>query len=151
MKRIPIYIILIALVFIAPVRRVDVGTLEPVEIIAVSKESGLTLVRTDTDDVGIGKSIEQALEDLKQTATGVVYLDTAEFLLLAKGCEAEGQQLKKWLADSVRVCATQGELDLKAAVKYLRAHGMFPKLSQWKLNEKLPVLTSDNFFQKNVK
>ena len=84
MKRIPIYIILIALVFIAPVRRVDVGTLEPVEIIAVSKERGMTVVRTDTDDVGIGKSIEQALEDLKQTATGVVYLDTAEFLLLAK-------------------------------------------------------------------
>ena len=143
MKRIPIYIILIGMVFFAPVDRVDVGTLQPVEILAISKEEGMNVVRTDTDDMGIGKTVEQALDDLKQTAPGVIYLDTAEFLLIEKGCEQEAESLKQWLRKTVRVCSTQGNIDLKDAVKYLRAHGGFPKLCQWKITQKLPVLTTE--------
>ncbi len=143
MKRIPIYIVLIALVFAVPLNRVDVGTLQPVEILAISKDNNLLVIRTDTNDVGVGKTVAGAIKDLKDTASGIVYLDTAEFLLLEKGCEYEGQQLKKWLKGSVRVCSTLGEINMDNVAKYLRAHGSFPALKDWDYNQSLPILTSE--------
>ena len=144
MKRWILYSLLVASTFFAPVRRVDVGTLQPVEIICISKEEEIITIRTDTGDFGQGETIGQAVKDLQDTAMGIVYFDTAEFLLLDRGVQTEVAQLLEQLHASVRVCLVQGEPDLTSVKKYLRAHGYIPQIKQWMQGERLPVLLCEN-------
>lgn len=149
MKRIPIYILLVALTFIAPVDRVDVGKLQPVEVVAIYSESGQIVLQTDTGDTGWGADAAQALKDLKETAAAVVYLDTAEYLLVQKDIQQYIEPIRKDLKRSVKVCLTDGLLDLKQAGKYLGVHGDCPKLRDWKSGDNLPILTEEIINEKS--
>ncbi len=110
-----------------PIRRTDVGKLQPIELIAVSEENGVLRLETDTEDMGDGHTIEEAVADLKETTPGVVYLDIAEYLLLEPGCEEYLDELQVWLKGSTLVCINEGVIDLKNTAKYLNAHK--PKVS----------------------
>ena len=140
MKRLIIYGALIGATLFAPVRRVDVGTLQPVEIVYIIKRNQTVEVRTDTGEFGKGENIGEAVNDLLSTAQGVVYFETAEFLLVQENCKREAGIMADQLQASVRVCFVQGNPDLKYAKKFLRAHGSFPDLSQFLLGENVPVL-----------
>ena len=135
-----IYVLLLAVTILAPVQRVDVGSLQPVEILSVSKEREKIVIQTDADDLGFGDNIEEAVMDLMETSTGVIYLDTVEFLLLEKECENEVGGLIEKLNNWVRVCYLQGKPSLKVAREYLRAHGVFPNISEWQKGKRLPTL-----------
>jgi hypothetical protein len=50
----------------APVKRMDITKLEPVEAIAVEKEKGKVVLTTDTQSVGTGTNTEKALVALKE-------------------------------------------------------------------------------------
>ena len=126
----------------------DVGSLQPVEIIAIYNKENYVWVETDTNDWGRGASLEEALADLRETAPAVIYLDTAEYLLVEQGQQQYIETIKSYLKGSVRVCYTQEDMDLKDAVSYLRAHGDFPSIRHWETGMKLPVLTSEKFFNK---
>ena len=101
-----------------PIRRTDVGKLQPIEVIALSEKNGTVRLETDTEDSGEGYTIEEAVADLKQTTPGVVYLDIAEYLLLEPGCEEHLDELQVWLKGSTLVCMKEGTMDLKDAAKY---------------------------------
>ena len=105
-----------------PIRRTDVGKLQPIEVIALSEKNGIVGLETDTEDSGEGYTIEEAVADLKQTTPGVVYLDIAEYLLLEPGCEEHLDELQVWLKGSTLVCMKEGTMDLKDAAKYLNTH-----------------------------
>ena len=105
-----------------PIRRTDVGKLQPIEVIALSEKNGTVRLETDTEDSGEGYTIEEAVADLKQTTPGVVYLDIAEYLLLEPGCEEHLDELQVWLKGSTLVCMKEGTMDLKDAAKYLNTH-----------------------------
>jgi hypothetical protein len=141
MKRIVIYIVTLGLLALAPVKSTDIGSLRPIEVVMVSRQEDVLTISTDTEDVGYGTDAMSALENLKATTSGTIYLDTAEYLLIVEGAEDAAEQLKSKLKKSVGVCMADPATDLKAAAKYLPVHGDLPRLKNWKTGDKIPCLT----------
>ena len=119
MKRSLICIAVLVLSLLVPEYRTDVGKLIPVNLIYIYEEEGVVL-ETDTGNEGRGDTLEEAIRDLKETASGEIFLDTADYLLT----ESEDLALimTEYLNGSVRVCITEESLDLEQAAEYLQVH-----------------------------
>lgn len=130
MRRI-LYIVVLALLFLAPVERLDVARLEPVQTVAISREADTIVVQTDTDNKGIGKTVDQAIENLEDTTPGVIYLDTAEYLLVAENAQDIVHALRSYLTPSVKVALWDGEGSVQSAAKYLGVRKDLQKLKDW--------------------
>jgi hypothetical protein len=104
----------------APVKRMDITKLEPVEAIAVEKEKGKVVLTTDTQSVGTGTNTEKALVALKENSLGIIYLDTVRYLLVESGAEDAAKQLAPFLHRSVAVSPYNGG-GIKEEVRYLDA------------------------------
>ena len=117
-----LYILIAALSLLAPVKRLDVAKLLPVEAVAVYAQAGQTVLETDTGNIGKGSNTEQALKNLEENALGVIYLDTAHYLLVAEDAQEQAQALKTCLKRSVRVGEYAGG-DVKEEAKRLDVHG----------------------------
>ena len=142
MKRIILYIGILAAVLAAPVRPQNIGKMKPVQVVSIYKEDDWVVIETDTEDKGMGGTATQALQNLKDTASGVVYLDTAEYLLLSKEAEAMAEALRRELKPSVRICMATKGVDLKETAKFLDTHGKLPKLKNWRKGQEMPVLST---------
>ena len=140
MKRILIYIGILAAVLLVPLERTDVGKLRPVQTVSVYRDGASYVIATDTGDKGKGETVLEALNDLKQTTPAVIYLDTAQFLLTGKNAEDAVVDLRRYFSKSVELYSFRGEPDLELVSKYLAVHGNGPRLKQWDPGEKLPVL-----------
>lgn len=123
-------IIILALTLAAPVKRLDVAKLQPVEAVAVYMDGEKVILETDTEDRGVGNTALEALADLKARALSVIYLDTAEYLLVQENAEAFAEELRPLLSDSVRVGTYLGG-SVKEQEKYYEIHGNLPKLKSW--------------------
>lgn len=119
--KVVLYALIIGLSFLAPVKRLDVAKLEPVEAIALSTEENMLVLETDGEYVGIGETVEQALQNLKDNTPAVIYLDTAQYLLMGEGTETYLTEMKGYLKSSVKVGTYQGG-NVKEEAKYLDAH-----------------------------
>ena len=153
MKRMVLYIGILASVLAVPIRPSNVGELLPVQVVAVYEEQGQTILETDTGNRGMGENAAEALANMKATALGNIYLDTAEYLLIGKNAQKEAEALRGELKGSVRVCALEETADLSEVASYLDVHGKLPKLRTWKSGSELPVLrpNEDSFiFLKKV-
>ena len=106
--RIVIYALILAALFFAPVERLDVAKLEPVQAVAIYKENDMVVLETDTEDKGSGKTAEEALQNMKQNTPTVIYLDTAEYLLVAEEAKWDVEALRQYLKPSVKVSAYTG-------------------------------------------
>ena len=142
MKRILIYVGILAALLAAPVRPSNIGQLHPVQVVSIYKDSNWVVIETDTEDRGIGGSALQALQNLKDTTSGNIYLDTAEYLLLTNDTQEEVEALRTELKKSVQLCMCAKQVDLAEAGKYLSVHGKLPKLEHWKKDTELPVLST---------
>lgn len=100
---------------------VDVGKLEPVALVLVDWEDGNYLLKTDTGAKGTGKSLEQAAENLDAAASGSVFLETAEYVLLSPDVPVTAE-FYRVLRPASRVCLVRGEPDLERAAAFLAAH-----------------------------
>lgn len=116
-----LYALIIALSLFAPVTRLDIAKLSPVEAVAVYKEYGQVVLKTDEENEGRGESVHLALADLKKKASVIIYLDTARYLLVGEGAEAEAAALQAYLKESVLVGNYAGG-DVKEEAKYLDVH-----------------------------
>ena len=144
MKRIIMYVAILVLTLATPVKRLDVAHLEPVEVVCLSRVGDTVILSTDTQASGRGADALSALANLKQTTPGVVYLDTAEFLLVTENALDEIDLLRTELKGSVKLCQVQNA-ELENAAKYLEVHGDLPKLKAWKIGQKLPVWNGEKF------
>lgn len=144
MRRLLLYALILALIWVIPIERLDVAQLRPIEVIAVYHNGSQVILATDTDDMGIGPDAAAALENMRQTSPAVIYLDTAEFLLIALGAEGEAERLRGELKNSVKLCKSAEPVALKDAAKYLPVHGDLPSLRQWQQGMELPVLSTEN-------
>ena len=133
--RIIIYIVILALMMLAPVERVDVAKLLPIEAVAVYVEGDTVVLETDTEDKGKGDSAADALKNLKEVTPAVVYLDTAEYLLVSKDALSQIDALRQILKPSVKVCVCDARDNVKHVSKYLEVHGDAVPLRDWKNNE----------------
>lgn len=129
--RILLYIVILALLFLAPVQRLDVAKLEPVQTVAVSMEDGTVILETDTDNAGRGADAAEALQDLEDTTPGVIYLDTAEYLLVTEDALGHVDALRASLSPSVRMSLWDGEGSVKTAARYLGIRKDLPRLRDW--------------------
>ena len=144
MKRVFLYIVILITVLLIPVKRTDVGKLQPVQTIAIYKEGERYVIRTDTDDVGYGQNLQEAVDDLIATTPAVIYLDTAEYLLLDEASETEIESLRSVLKPSISLYHTEDKPDLRNVSKFLSVNDKGPKLKSWKKGVVLPELVAKN-------
>ena len=127
-----LYVLILTLLPLAPVQRLDIAKLEPVQTVAVSAENAQVIIRTDTGDQGSGADAHEALKDLRKSAAGVIYLDTAEYLLVTESAHSHMEQLEGYFHSSVRVSLWDGQGSVEEAAKYLSVHGTGAKISHWR-------------------
>lgn len=118
--------------------------LRPIEVIYICKEGDTVLLQTDTDDLGLGEDARSALSNMKDTSPAVIYLDTAEYLVVGPGGEEAAMQLRGILKDSVQLCATDEKISLQDLAQYLPVHGKLPEFAQWEAGQELPILHLEN-------
>ena len=144
MRRIIVYILITAAILAIPLERTDVADLHPVQTVALYKTRDGYRIETDTDDLGIGKTVDAAYRDLIITTPGVIYLDTADFLLVFDDGQDAVQDMRKYLKNGVRICAAVGQGNLKAVSAFLSVQQGLQRLSKWKNGQSLPVLDCRN-------
>jgi len=106
----------------APSNAADVGKLLPVELLYIYKEGEMVVIETDNDLSGKGRNLEKALSNLYASASGTVFLDTADTVLVTNQTEPLIIQMKSVLRPSCNICLLKGKTDLKKAAEYLRTH-----------------------------
>ncbi len=140
MRRIILYCLILVAVLIIPVERLDVGKLEPVQAVWAYRENNEIVLETDTQDRGSGQTVEEALADMKEHCLGIIYLDTAQFLLVSDDVRDQIPALSQYLKGSVDVCQWDGQGSVADAAKYMAAHKNGYKLKNWTKDVKLPNL-----------
>lgn len=138
------YALILVSACLIPKERMDVARLRPVEVIAIYKLDHGVAIATDTGDMGYGTDVAIALEDMRQTSPGVIYLDTAEYLLFNSEADGEVVRIRKELKKTIKLCHTTGGIDLGQAAQYLPTHAKLPCLRRWKIGDKLPILAPEN-------
>lgn len=139
MKRIIIYCIILVGILWIPVERMEIRDLEPIQAVWMYREEGEIVLKTDTEDEGRGESVQEALEDMKEKSSGIVYLDTAQFLLVSDNAQEQIGELASYLKSKVKISLWEGG-DLKEAARYMQSHKIGVKLSKWSHEVKLPKL-----------
>lgn len=137
--RLLVYSLVLLLLLYAPVKRLDVAKLEPIEVVCMDVSDGTTLLLTDTEAWGRGANAYEALEDMRSRTAGVIYLDTAVYLLVTEAAVGQVDDLRSCLKGTVRLCITE-ETNLTDMARFLEVHGPLPRLNEWKTGEKLPML-----------
>lgn len=140
MKRILLYALILAGIFLIPQRPVNVGELEPIQAVWLCVDNDTITLQTDTEDKGSGVTVKEALEDMKLHSEGIVYLDTAQFLLVSENAVSRIEEIKPFLKGSVKVCLWDGTGEIAGTAKYMQAHKIGCRLSLWQPEVKLPNL-----------
>lgn len=105
-----------------PFTGTDVGKLHPVEVLAVSVSDEQITVETDTGLEGTGKSLKAAIEDLKQTSAGKIFLETANYLLVNEDGISLLPELFALLRPACQVYISAGSGKMDKVSKYLESH-----------------------------
>ena len=137
--RVLLYIVILALLFMAPVERLDVAKLQPVQTVAVCINDGQVVLQTDTKDKGQAEKLQAAIDDLEENTPGVIYLDTAEYLLITEEAVTYMQELGNYLHPSVKVSLWDGKGSVEEAAKFLGVRRDLPTLKQWNKRKWKPV------------
>ena len=114
-----VYIVILSLLFLAPVKRLDVANLQPVQTVAIYTEPGAVVLETDTHNIGRGATVVDAVADLEKNTPGVIYLDTAEYLLISKDAYNYVDALRDYLRPTVRISDWNHGIGVDVAAKYL--------------------------------
>ena len=101
---------------------VDIGKLEPVELVLLTKTEQNIRVETDTGAWGEGTTLEEAVEHLKQADSKEVFLDTAEKILIRGDLNGCWQEVWTLFRPAAQVCRISGEIELTEAAAYLTMH-----------------------------
>ncbi len=130
MKRWPWYIaalILTAVLGWMPFEGSDVAKLEPVEVVWVQQVADSVRVKTDTDNMGTGKNLSAAFQNLKDSTPGRVFLETADYVLINQEAASILPELAQYLRPASGVCILESNAELDEIAQFLNAHS--PKVS----------------------
>lgn len=117
---------------------VDIGKLEPIELLCICHEEGKLKICTDGEACGTGATLEEALARMKETASKTVFLDTAAYVVLTEETEELCHALGEVLHPSAKVLLATGRVDVKRLVPYLRSRDLPVTLRQ-AITEKAPL------------
>lgn len=127
-----LYVVILALPFLAPLERADVATLLPIEAVAVYTEGNKIILETNTKNRGEGNNASEALENLKAVTPAVVYLDTARYLLVSEDALDCVETLRTHLKESVEVAVCNGKGKVAEMAKYVNVHADTVQLKEWR-------------------
>ena len=105
----------------------DVAMLEPVQAVYIYPMDAAICIETDTGASGSGNTLTEAAADLKASASGEIFLDTAEFLLIDPQVTITAD-FHTLLRPTCGVTFTTAPPDLQAAADYLMIHHPFVTL-----------------------
>lgn len=109
---------------------VDIGKLEPVEaVLLIGTKNGIRL-ETDTGASGEGKTLEEAVEALREGASGEVFLETADKLLISGDVSSYWPEIYGLFRPNSQVCFANANIDLTEAAAYLEMHPAKQTLAQ---------------------
>ena len=132
-----IYICILAALFFVPLERVNISNLLPIEALSIDVEDDNIVIETDTGDIGIGKSVLGAIENLKDNTSAIVYLDTVKYLIVSTDATAYVTDLAKQIRRGVEVYTGDVIGSVQDALAYLKAHRELPDSDgEWTLKEK---------------
>ena len=141
MKRWILYGAALALLGISPFRGMDIGKLSPVETVWLAHQNGQVLIQTDAGDIGRGATVQEALANLQDSAAGIVFLETADYLIVQTGAQMLLSQEGDVFRPSCMVCLAERMPDLEQATEFLRTHEPGTTFRQWKAERSsLPLL-----------
>lgn len=100
----------------------DIGKLEPTRVLLIESQGGAVAVSTDAGHWGLGEDLTDAVDDMQHSASGVVFLDTVEYLLLSPSAVNRFEEVSALLRNSCQLCLVYGVEDLEAAGDYLAIH-----------------------------
>ena len=142
--RIIAYIVCLGTLFFVPLNRIEIADLEPIQAVWMYTENGNIVLETDTDDMGVGVTVEIALSDMKNRSSGVVYLDTAQYLFVSETVLGEIYAIEPYIKQSVHLCKWGGQGSIEEAVKYAKSHNVGLKIKCWDVAGNLPEIPPVN-------
>lgn len=127
-----------------PQRGAEVGKLLPVETLLIEKQAGQYRVSADTGSAGRGDSLEKAVDALRAEAPGILFLDTADYVLLTGEAEDSMEKLQDYVRPGTRVYKLEGTAELSEIGPFLKTHGPDAPLYRLQKREmQLPKLTAE--------
>lgn len=134
-------IIFVTLIASTPFKGRDIAKLIPVEVIWLSESQGEVYLETDAGDSGLGTSVQDALENMKQSVAGTLFLETADYLILNQEDEYLLEQVFPLLRPTCMICAASKIPDMEYIGKFLSAHEPDLTLRQYRVRGgDIPVL-----------
>ena len=130
--RVWIYAAILILLLFVPLHRLDIAQLEPVQTLAIQSTDDMIRLETDTGQKGQGSTVPLAIADLESKTPGVIYLDTAQYLLITENALQIAHDLQQHLKPWVRVCIWDGESSVSGAAQYLKKRTDMPRFYRWK-------------------
>lgn len=123
MKRWIVYLGGLAVILLLPHGQgMDVGKLQPAEILHIYIEEGATVVTTDTGNSGAGRNLADALVSMKGNADGEVFLDTVAYVLVTEDTKDLLPELGKLLRPGTEVVLATGPTETKNLARFLSVH-----------------------------
>lgn len=123
MKRWLIYLIAVLVLYSLPEGQgTELGKLNPAGLVYIYKEADQFVVRTDTEEMGRGASLEKALEDLRATSSAEVFLDTVDYILVTEDTKSCVPELEKEFRLSSKMVLATGQIDAVQAASFLATH-----------------------------
>lgn len=114
--------VLTVLLLLPSGHRTDVGKLEPAELLYIYEEDGAVMAATDTGNLGIARELSGAMRNIKESAAGVVFLDTVDYVLVTEETKELLGQLERDLRPGTKVVLTTGPLALENLGRFLHVH-----------------------------
>ncbi len=115
-------IVIVTITGLLPFAGTDIAKLHPIEVLAVSRAGGILRLQTDSGMLGSGENIEEALQNLRLSSAGNIFLDTANYLLIAPDCTEEIVTLWNYIRPACQVYYFKGDGKYKEIGNYLESH-----------------------------
>ena len=140
MKRWILYgLVAVVILFLPKGQGVDTGELIPAELIYIYKEQNQIVAETDTGEYGKGITLQKAVEDLQETAFGVVFLDTVDYILVTEETKDLTAELESEFRLSTNIIMATGPMDTVKVSRFLAIHNPEVTLRDYLVDrEKLP-------------
>lgn len=114
----------------------DIGKLQPVQTVYLTASDEMVLLQTDTGDWGSGETLADAVQDMKMSAVGEVFLETADYLLVSPQCVGMIPTVMEHLHPSCSVCVAEGKPDLEQVGAFLEHHAPRMTLTRYRAGER---------------